>query len=139
MWWQQLLWKIPPNFDGLIYWMRQEVGHASFGLQSDFGGGIVLPHILVFGTLVYAIEVTIGVSQMLGIWSRGGALLGALMAVNLWLGLYSAPGEWPWTYMFLIVIQLPFVLEPPGRSLGVDALRRGRRGRDLSILDSLLS
>jgi uncharacterized membrane protein YphA (DoxX/SURF4 family) len=139
MWWQQSLWKIPPNFDGLIYWMHQEVDHASFVMQSDFVGGIVLPHILLFGPLVYAIEVAIGVSLMLGVWSRGGALLGALMAINLWLGLYSAPGEWPWTYMFLIVIQVLFVLDPPGRSLGVDALLRGRRGRDLGILTSVLS
>ena len=51
--------------------------------------------------------------------------LGAAMAANLWLGLYSAPGEWPWTYGFLIIIQLLFVIDPPGRSLGVDALRRG--------------
>ena len=139
MWWQQSLWKIPPNFDGLIYWMRQEADHASFALQSTFVGGLVLPNILVFGTLVYAIEVAIGVSLILGVWSRCGALLGALMAINLWLGLYSAPGEWPWTYMFLIVIQLLFVLDPPGRSLGADALARGRRGRDLSVLASLLT
>ena len=89
--------------------------------------------------LAPAIEVAIGVSLMLGVWSRGGALLGALMAINLWLGLYSAPGEWPWTYMFLIIIQALFVLDPPGRSLGVDALLRGRRGRDLGVVTSVLS
>jgi hypothetical protein len=48
------------------------------------------------------------------------------MAINLWLGLYSAPNEWPWTYTFLIVIQLLFVLDPPGRVLGADALIRWR-------------
>jgi uncharacterized membrane protein YphA (DoxX/SURF4 family) len=136
MWWQQSLWKIPPNFDGLTYWMRQEVDHASFRIQSDLVANVVLPNIQVFGALVYAIEVAIGVSLILGLWSRLGALLGALMAINLWLGLYSAPGEWPWTYMFLIVIQLLFVLDPPGRSLGVDALARGRHGRELGVLGS---
>jgi hypothetical protein len=65
---------------------------------------------------------------MLGLLSRLGATLGALMAINLWLGLYSAPGEWPWTYGFLIIIQLLFMLHPPGRSLGADVLLR-RRGR----------
>jgi hypothetical protein len=44
------------------------------------------------------------------------------MAINLWLGLYNAPGEWPWSYMFLVVLQLIFLINPPGRSLGVDAL-----------------
>ncbi|MBS0562654.1 MAG: DoxX family protein, partial [Proteobacteria bacterium] len=46
------------------------------------------------------------------------------MALNLWLGLYSAPGEWPWTYFFLIVIQAWFAIDPPGRALGFDALGR---------------
>ena len=30
-------------------------------------------------------------------------LIGALQIVNLWLGLYSAPKEWPWTYFFLFL------------------------------------
>jgi hypothetical protein len=37
------------------------------------------------------------------------------------------------------VIQALFVLDPPGRSLGVDALLRGRRGRELGIPTSVLS
>ena len=69
-----------------------------------------------------SIEVAIAVSLILGVFTRAGAALGALMAINLWLGLYNAPGEWPWTYMFLVVIQLLFVINPPGRSLGIDAL-----------------
>jgi hypothetical protein len=56
-------------------------------------------------------------------------VLGALMGLNLWLGLYSAPGEWPWTYMFLVIIQALFVIDPPGRCLGADALLRQRRDR----------
>ena len=122
MWWQQSLWKIPPNYDGLIYWMKQMVDHAAIPLQSELVARIVLPNIAVFGPLVYLTEVGIGISLMLGVCSRLGALAGIGMAVNLWLGLYSAPGEWPWTYFFLVVIQLLFLLDPPGRSLGVDVL-----------------
>ena len=128
MWWQQTLWKIPPEFAGLRYWMEQQVAHASLALQSVFVRDIVLPHLAIFGPLVYLVELTIGVSLLLGLYSRGGALLGALMGLNLWLGLYSAPGEWPWTYMFLIIIQLLFVVDPPGRALGADALMRLRIG-----------
>jgi hypothetical protein len=49
------------------------------------------------------------------------------MGINLWLGLYSADGEWPWTYMFLVMIQAWFVIEPPGRVLGGDLLLGLRR------------
>jgi uncharacterized membrane protein YphA (DoxX/SURF4 family) len=122
MWWQQSLWKIPPNYDGLIYWMKQMVDHAAIPLQGELVVRIVLPNIAVFGPLVYLTEVAIGISLMLGLCSRLGALAGVAMAVNLWLGLYSAPGEWPWTYFFLVVIQLLFLVDPPGRSLGADVL-----------------
>ncbi len=126
MWWQQSLWKIPPDEGGLIYWMKQEVAHAAIGLQSAFVADIVLPHITLFGPLVYAIEVGIGASLMLGLCTRGFALLGLAMAANLWLGLYSAPGEWPWTYMFLVILMALFAVDPPGRSLGIDVALRAR-------------
>src|SRR5579863_9094611 len=128
MWWQQSLWKIPPHWDwGLIHWMEEMVAHASTELQSVLVRDLVLPNIAFFGPLVYAIEVAIAVSLILGVFTRAGAALGALMAINLWLGLYNAPGEWPWTYMFLVVIQLLFVINPPGRSLGIDAIAWRRK------------
>ena len=128
MWWQQSLWKIPPNEGGLIYWMKQEVAHAAIALQARLIGSVVLPHISVFGPAVYLIEVGIGASLILGVLTRGFALLGLAMAANLWLGLYSAPGEWPWTYMFLVILMALFAMDPPGRSLGLDARMRGRGG-----------
>jgi uncharacterized membrane protein YphA (DoxX/SURF4 family) len=138
MWWQQSLWKIPPHWDwGLIHWMEVMVEHASTQLQSTLVRDFVLPNINVFGPLVYAIEVFIAVSLILGVVTRIGAALGALMAINLWLGLYNAPGEWPWTYMFLVVLQLIFLINPPGRSLGIDALawrRESTARKDASIL-----
>ena len=133
MWWQQSLWKIPPNFDGLRYWMQQMAEHASIPLQGQLVADVVLPNIQIFGPLVYATEVFIGVSLILGIVTRLGALLGLLMALNLWLGLYSAPNEWPWTYAFIVILQLGFLIDPPGSSLGADALLR-RRTRVSSLL-----
>ncbi len=126
MWWQQSLWKIPPNYDGLVYWMKQMVDHAAIPLQGQLVRDVVVPNIGVFGPAVYLAEVAIGVSLLLGVLTRLGAILGALMALNLWLGLYSAPNEWPWTYFFLIIIQCLFALAPPGRFLGIDALLSGR-------------
>jgi hypothetical protein len=135
MWWQQSLWKIPPHWDwGLIHWMEVMVEHASTQLQSTLVRDLVLPNIAVFGPLVYAIEVIIAVSLVLGVVTRVGAALGALMAINLWLGLYNAPNEWPWTYMFLVVLQLIFLINPPGRSLGIDALFWRRESKEASLL-----
>ena len=126
MWWQQTLWKIPPNFEGLKFWMQQEADHAAIALQGELVRDIVLPNLGVFGPLVYLVELSIAVSLLLGLFSRAGALLGLLMGLNLWLGLYSADGEWPWTYMFLVMIQTWFVIDPPGRVLGADVLLRHR-------------
>jgi thiosulfate dehydrogenase [quinone] large subunit len=66
---------------------------------------LVVPNIWLFGPMVYGWEVLIGVSLMLGVFTRWFALLGLGMTLNLWVGLYSAPNEWPWTYGYLLVIE----------------------------------
>lgn len=142
MWWQQSLWKVPPHYDwGLIHWMQEMVEHGSIQVQNDLVRDLVLPNIRIFGPLVYAIEVAIAVSLILGLATRLGALLGGLMAINLWLGLYNAPGEWPWTYMFLVVLQLIYLIDPPGRSLGFDALawRHSGTSRENASMLSLVA
>jgi hypothetical protein len=48
MWWQQTLWKIPPNFGGLQYWMQQEADHAAIALQGALVRDVVLPNLVVF-------------------------------------------------------------------------------------------
>jgi uncharacterized membrane protein YphA (DoxX/SURF4 family) len=129
MWWQQTLWKLPPTYTdlpdgsgGLRYWVSKMVDGAAFSLQSDLVQYIVQPNFLLFAPIIYATEVFIGVSLITGTAVRLSGIIGAAMAINLWLGLYSTHGEWPWTYFFLIVVQLMFALNRAGRSLGVDAL-----------------
>ena len=129
MWWQQSLWKLPPTYTdhadgsgGLRYWVDRMVDGAAFQLQSDFVHYVVQPYFLAFAPIVYTTEVFIGASLMTGTAVRLSGLVGAAMAINLWLGLYHSRGEWPWTYFFLIVIQLMFALQRAGRSLGGDAL-----------------
>ena len=122
MWWEQSLWKLPPNYSGLRYWVEEMGKWASTGLQRQFVKDVVLPHFNFFAPQVYISEVLIAVTLILGLFSRLGAFLGTLMAINLWLGLYRSPAEWPWTYFFLIVVQIMFLVQRPGRSLGLDAL-----------------
>jgi uncharacterized membrane protein YphA (DoxX/SURF4 family) len=130
MWWQQSLWKLPPTYTdrpdgtgGLHYWVGEMAHHAAFAFQRNLVDKVVLPHFYFFAPQVYGTEVLIALSLMLGFFSRIGGFLGALMAANLWLGLYRAPYEWPWTYFFLMAVQITFLVYGPGYSLGLDALR----------------
>ena len=66
------------------------------------------------------------VSLILGIFVWLWGVIGALQIINLWLGLYSAPGEWPWTYFFLLLLMLIFALHRYGRSLSIDAIIAAR-------------
>ena len=95
---------------------------AAVPLQADFVNNIVLPHFYLFAPIVYLVEVLTAVSLILGIFVGLWAMIGAFQIVNLWLGLYSAPGEWPWTYLFLLVLMLIFALHRYGRSLGFEAV-----------------
>jgi uncharacterized membrane protein YphA (DoxX/SURF4 family) len=129
MWWQQSLWKLPPTYTdnpdgsgGLRYWMDEMAKWASTGLQRHFVQDVVLPHFYFFAPQVYFSEVLIAVTLILGLFSRLGAFVGTLMAINLWLGLYRSPAEWPWTYFFLIFVQITLLVQRPGHSLGLDAV-----------------
>jgi uncharacterized membrane protein YphA (DoxX/SURF4 family) len=130
LWWQQTLWKLPPTYTdspdgvsgGLHYWVGEMVQHSAFGIQSWLVEKVIQPHFYFFAPQVYLTEVIIAVSLLLGVFTRLGGVLGALMAMNLWLGLYRAPYEWPWAYFLLIMLQTTFVVLHAGRSLGFDAI-----------------
>jgi uncharacterized membrane protein YphA (DoxX/SURF4 family) len=143
MWWSQTLWKLPPTYGGLRFWTDQIVKGAAFPVHTDFVRSVVLPHFTFFAFQVYVSEVLIAVSLMLGLFTRLGSLLGALSAVNLYLGLYRIPSEWPWTYGFMILLQVMLFVHHVGRSLGIDAMLvrgiqrpspRGTWGRLVTLL-----
>jgi uncharacterized membrane protein YphA (DoxX/SURF4 family) len=139
MWWQQSLWKLPPLYTdhpgepfgktGLAYWMIQLGKSAAVPSQAEFVNQIVLPHFYWFAPVVYGLEVLTGASLILGLFVRFWGFVGALQILNLWLGLYNAYGEWPWTYFFLLVLMLIFAVHRYGRSLGCDAIIAARSGR----------
>jgi len=135
MWWQQAQWKFPTDIGGLRYWTEQIIEHAAFPIQGQFFEAVVLPYFSPFAYLVYVIEMTVAVSLLLGLFVRAGGIVGGLFILNLWFGLYRSPEEWPWTYVFLVLLMFLFVVERYGRSLGADALlsadddKRARRSR----------
>ena len=145
MWWQQTLWKLPPTYTdqedgsgGLRFWMEEMTKNAAFGAHAKLVKNVVLEHFYFFAPQVYFAEVMIAISLMLGLFTRVGGALGFLMAMNLWLGLYRAPAEWPWTYFFLMVVNGSFAVLHAGRSLGIDALLAARQPREARGLRRLI-
>jgi uncharacterized membrane protein YphA (DoxX/SURF4 family) len=66
-------------------------------------------------------ELSLAVAFVLGFMVRPMAVIGMLFVAQLWLGLYLHPGQWPWTYIFLIFVQGFFLLNHAGKGLGLDA------------------
>jgi uncharacterized membrane protein YphA (DoxX/SURF4 family) len=126
LWFQGMLWKLPlPVSDGLQYWTEQETKSAAFEFHRTFMKDVVLPHMTIFGPIVFLAELVFAGSMMLGLAVRFVGVLAVAYTLQLWLGLYGNPSEWPWTYMFLAMLMFLFVVDAAGRSLGLDAwLRR---------------
>jgi uncharacterized membrane protein YphA (DoxX/SURF4 family) len=126
LWFQGMLWKLPlPLSDGLQYWTEQESTSAAFELHRTFIKDVVLPHMTFFGPIVFLAELVFAGSLILGLAVRLVGVLALAYTLQLWLGLYGNPSEWPWTYMCLALLTFLFVIEAAGRSLGLDAwLRR---------------
>ncbi|HSR34985.1 MAG TPA: DoxX family membrane protein [Anaerolineae bacterium] len=131
LWLVSLRWKLPPDFapatgKGLMDWLQLEVEHAAFGFYGNFVESIVIPNFTLFAWLVFLLELLIGLMLVTGTWTRLGATLGLLMAVNLGIGLLEVPGEWPWSYIMLAMWHAVFVITAAGRVLGIDAWLRQR-------------
>ena len=123
MWFQGALWKLPfPVSGGLQYWTEQMAENAAWPWFADMVRGWMLPHMAIVDPLVFAAEMGLAVSFMLGLFVRPVATLGAIYVLGLWIGLYRHPNEWPWEYIFLSALQGMFAVAGGRRSLGLDAL-----------------
>ena len=131
MWFEGMLWKLPFSPDnGLHYWMEQMAGRAAFAIHRDLVANVMLPWFAVLNPLIFLAELAFAASMILGLGVRLMSAVAMLFCANLWLGIYvqrgGDPAEWSWSYVFLIMLNLMFILHAAGRSLGADAiLRRG--------------
>ena len=128
MWFQGMLWKLPFSADnGLHYWMEQMAQRAAFAWHRDLVTNVLLPWFSLINPLVFLAELTFATCLILGLLRAGGRCGGLLFTLNLWLGIYNqntGPAEWPWSYVFLMMLNGFFVIHAAGRSLGLDALLR---------------
>jgi len=67
---------------------------------------------------VWTAELLVAISLLFGLFTRCGAILATVLALQLYVGLAST--EWIWTYGMLVLLALVFVAVPAGRRLGVD-------------------
>ena len=126
MWFQGCLWKLPfPVSEGFQYWLGQVGDNAAFEFHRVLVKTVLLPHLHLLDPIVFLAEISFAISLLLGFAVRLFAVLAALFALHLWLGLYLHPAEWGWNYVFMAMIHVQFVAYAGGRSLGLDAwLRR---------------
>jgi len=124
MWYLGTLWKLPwPVSPGFKFWLESTVKYSQFQIHADIMQGF-LDAIVVVQPLVYLLEIYLTAALMLGFTVRLAGTLGALFTLNLLIGLYNDPTEWPWTYVGVICAHGMFVAACAGRSLGVDNLLR---------------
>lgn len=127
MWFQGSLWKLPlPVSGGFRYWMEQIAHNAAFPAMQAFYADHLLPNLALLDPLAWLAEMSFAVAFTLGLAARLAGILAVAFAVNIWLGVYHNSAEWPWQYMFLILLLGFLALEAAGRSLGLDALLRRR-------------
>jgi uncharacterized membrane protein YphA (DoxX/SURF4 family) len=128
MWFEGMLWKLPlPVSGGLQYWVEQMGTRAAFEFHRQLVTGFLIPHLYLFGPLIFLAELTFAISLILGLGVRLVSAIAILFVLHLWLGIYlpGSPEEWSWSYMFLAILMFLFSLYAAGRSLGLDAwLRR---------------
>jgi len=130
LWFQQLFWKMPPEFAGLYSYIIRESQHTIIP-----GYGYILQHTFLSGctslltatgcTLyvplaagVWIAELIVSISLMFGLFTRIGAILGSVLAIQLYVGL--AYTDWIWTYGMLVLLCLALTAIPSGRRLGFD-------------------
>jgi hypothetical protein len=130
LWFQQLFWKMPPDFAGLYSYIIRESQHTiipgyGYILQHTFLLGCTSMHTATGCTLyvplaagVWIAELTVAISLMFGLFTRFGAILGSVLAFQLYVGL--AYTEWIWTYGMLVLLCLALTAIPAGRRLGFD-------------------
>ena len=123
MWFQGSLWKLPlPVSGGLQFWTSEMAKYSAFGWHEALVQNVMLPNLWLLGLPTLMVEVGLAASLMLGLGVRVSGIVAALWTVNLWIGLYRHPSEWPWTYVFIMMAGVLLSVGHAGRSLGLDAL-----------------
>lgn len=131
LWLFSLRWKLPPNFESssqtsLREWLELEVQHAAFGVYGSIIENVVLPNFTAFAWLIFLLELGVGLSLLLGLFTRVGAFVGLILSLNLLVGLLEVPGEWPWSYLLMAMWHGTILVSRAGHLIGLDGMAISR-------------
>ena len=125
MWFQGTIWKLPlPVSAGFTYWLTQEGKYSAIPLHAALVRDVLVPNVGLLQGPVYLLEIAFTVSLTLGIAVRLSGVIAVLFTIQLWIGLYNDPTEWPWTYAAIIFAHGMFAASEAGRCLGLDGYLR---------------
>ncbi len=125
MWFQGSLWKLPlPVSGGFTYWINQIATNAAWPAIRNFYRDVLIPHVALINIVAYAAETSFAIALLLGFLIRPAAVAAMALTANIWLGLYHNGSEWPWQYMFLLLVLGFLAADAAGRGFGLDAMLR---------------
>jgi thiosulfate dehydrogenase [quinone] large subunit len=141
-WLYEQHWKLPPDFGlrqprGLMFAFQQGIQYPTLDIYKSFLETIVVPNFYLFGWLLFIAEVLIGLSLLLGLFTRAGAIMATIQALNLLISQASTP-EGLWIYLAILLANLIVLLTPTNRQLSLDRVlaptfaEQASRGRRLA-------
>ncbi len=117
-------------------WIGRQIGDVAtldlYPWYKTFLLNYVVPHSVVFGYLVMAGEIAVGACLLLGLFTRFSAFVGLFMWINYFLGPGMARGGAQLAEQQTFIVSLAIILlSNPGRTLGMDGLLFGGRGKGM--------
>lgn len=129
LWLGSLRWKLPPDFEApeglrsLREFLDLEVEHAAFGFYGSLIESVVIPNFTFFAWAIFLTELAVGLGLLLGVATRLAALIGLGLSLNLLVGLLEVPGEWPWSYVMMVMWHGTILVSAAGSLWAVSSLR----------------
>ncbi|UCC62763.1 MAG: hypothetical protein JSV36_18750 [Anaerolineae bacterium] len=128
-----LLWlycassKAPPSFGqgtgtGVWYWVQQATQYPALAWYGSFLDSVVVPNFSFFGWLLFLLELSVGLSLLVGFFARVSSALGLLMSVNLLIALAAYSTLSFTIYAMMIMFHLLFITTNAGLNWGVDQI-----------------
>jgi uncharacterized membrane protein YphA (DoxX/SURF4 family) len=97
---------------GFQGYLQDFIANGAVSFYRPALSGLLLPHAVVLGYAVGAVETFIGLSLLFGFWVRPASVLGGLYMLNLTLATWWGPGHGApfWRYFGAELDHLPLLL-----------------------------